>query len=655
MNLTRHWPSGLQLALFFATGLSGQVAPSGPISISVTHAQHQRLDLPGPMVRMAVGDSGMLSAEPLNNREILLLGQNSGRTTLLVWFQDGSMAEYLVTIHRDLSLLQSALKRIHPSIEAEIAPDRDAIVLTGTVPNINYDVAAVEAAQSYLDAAPSNPNTGLVISGPQPPAAPQPPGGAPAGPPPPLPTAPEGFRIATAAQASGRVIDLIRVEDLPPTTEQKIQVALREIAGGSAVTVHRLIKGRLRDDLQDSFILQGRVPNQVALTRILTVAAQIVTGHVIAAQDIQALADESGALANGAAGGAGGGGGGGGSAGGGGGGGGIGGGAGGVGLNNQLRKNIARAKVLSAAGGRIVSFLEVADLPQVRVAIHLYEVDISKLKNYNPNVSAVAGSPQTGSVPPSAIAPTGNTTPPTGPGNAVQQVLGFLSGTLTSQTQLTLSHFAMDAVLTYLEQQGIARSLSSPSLTVLSGEVAQFLIGGEIPVPETTSTGTSLSVFNSVTFLQYGVTLDVRPLVGDDDVLTLDVLPQITTPDAATTVNIRESTGTNPLTTALLSRSIRTSARLQDGEGLIIGGLLSRTTNDAQASTPGLRDIPGLGWLFKNLNRTDDTQDLVVVVNPVIVRDPQPAVALWEFPAIAEIMRRFEKGLPPAVPEGLKK
>src|SRR5579884_4191844 len=98
MNLTGQWTIGLQIALLGVAGLYGQVATPGPIPLSVTRAQHQRLELPGPMVRMAVGDSGMLSAEPLNNREILLLGQNSGRTTLLVWFQDGSMTEYLVTV-----------------------------------------------------------------------------------------------------------------------------------------------------------------------------------------------------------------------------------------------------------------------------------------------------------------------------------------------------------------------------------------------------------------------------------------------------------------------------------------------------------------------------------------------------------------------------
>jgi type II secretory pathway component GspD/PulD (secretin) len=88
--------------------------------------------------------------------------------------------------------------------------------------------------------------------------------------------------------------------------------------------------------------------------------------------------------------------------------------------------------------------------------------------------------------------------------------------------------------------------------------------------------------------------------------------PIVTTPDTALTSSIRQSTGTNPATSAFQTRSLRTSARLQDGQSLLIGGLLSRNTNDTQAGTPGVRDIPGLGWLFKNLNRTDDALELVI-------------------------------------------
>jgi Flp pilus assembly secretin CpaC len=609
----------LLLACASSWKVAGQAA-----ELSVTRAQHQRLEVSKDIQRLAVGDGNILSAELLNNRELLLLGKTSGRTSLLLWFVDGSFTEHVVTVHRDLSLLQSALTLIHPSIAAEIASDREAIVLTGTVPDVTYLRAAESAAHNYLDATPVN---GRVLlrdgQSASPAAAPaeaaqQPPAATPAA---------ESIRVPAAQQTSGTVINLIRVENLPPLPEEKITSAIQNI-GGARVTVRRVVRGDVKNDAQDLFLLEGRVPNQVALTRILTVASEILTGQ--AAQAIQVVADESGALGGGAVAGSSGG--------------SSIGGAGGT-LNNQVRRNIARAKVLQAAGGRLLSFLEVADIPQVRVDIRLFEIDRTKLLNYNPNVSTILGTPKVGALVPSSLSQTlqGKSAAPVGPGNAIQNVLGFLGGTLTTETQLSTAHFALDAVLSYLQQQGIARSLSSPSLTVLSGENAQFQVGGDIPVTQTTTTGTSLAVFSSVQFLNYGIQLNIRPLVGDDDVLTLDVAPTITTPDTALTASIQASTGTNQQTIAFKSRSLFTSARLQDGQALLIGGLLTKTTNDTTAGTPGVRDVPGLGWLFKNLNRTDDTTELVIVVNPAIVRDPLPKVDLWEYPGASELMETFTR------------
>jgi pilus assembly protein CpaC len=647
----RHAVPSLGLLLAGGASFGQDLSAVDRVPITVTRAQHMRLPVRAPIQRIAVGDPETLSAEALNNREILLLGKTSGRTTLLVWFSDGSVIEYICTVQRDLSLLQSALKRIYPSIEAEIAPDRDAIVLTGVVPDLTYLQAAEGAARNYLSAQ-TNQNSRVLVQAVGAPGAPQP--GTPGQP---AAAAPAGeVRVAAGAQpAGGAVINLIRLETLPALPEQKITEAVRGI-GGAAVTVRRVLKGPLRDDTQDLFVLEGRVPDQVSLTRILTLAANVVTGQAINAQDIRVIGDEAGALAMGGNGGVGG------ATGGGGGGigGGIGGAGGGAGgnLNNLISRNIGRAKVLQAGNGRILSFLDVADLPQVRIDIRLYEIDRSKLKTYSPNITAQVGRKVALAAPALGQA-LENPVATVGPNTAVQTLLGFLGGTLNGETQLTAGRFAMDALLTYLEQAGIARSLSSPSLTVLSGEQAQFQVGGDIPVPESFSpalggtTGGAAGVFSSVTFLPYGISLSIRPLVGEEDVITLDVQPQVSTPDATTTASIRQNTGNNLPTTALQTRSLRTSARLQDGQLLVLGGLLSNNTNDTQAATPGLSSIPGLGWLFKNLNRTDDSQELVIVVNPVIVRDPMPAVALWEFPGTEEMTVGFTR--PAAVkPDGKK-
>jgi len=285
---------------------------------------------------------------------------------------------------------------------------------------------------------------------------------------------------------------------------------------------------------------------------------------------------------------------------------------------------------VEAAGGRVLSFLQVHDIPQVRVNIRLYEVNRNKLRAYSPSFGAATSS--------------GTQTQRGGGKNAVQNVLSFLGGTLANQTQISSAHFAIDAALSYLEREGVARSLSSPSLTVLSGEQALFQVGGQIPIPQSfvaalaSTGGAPAGVFNSVVFEEFGVRLNIRPLVDEGDAITLDILPQIITPNAQLTASIRTSTGTNQLTTAFLTRGLRTSARLQDGQALLIGGLLSRETGDTRGSTPGVRDVPGLGWLFKDFNQNDDGRELVIVVNPVVLRDLVPGAGLWAYPETSELL-----------------
>ena len=112
---------------------------------------------------------------------------------------------------------------------------------------------------------------------------------------------------------------------------------------------------------------------------------------------------------------------------------------------------------------------------------------------------------------------------------------------------------------------------------------------------------TTPGVFSSVEFVPFGVQLQIRPLVGDDDTITLDVQPLVVTPDAVLTDAIRQSTGTAVATTAFQTRALRTSSRLQDGQALLIGGLLSNNTSTNTASTPGVRDTPVLGLAIPEL------------------------------------------------------
>ena len=631
-------------------------APNGPAGeLSVIRSYHRRLAFTQDIQRIAIGNTDILSAELLTSRELLVLGRETGRTTLIVWFANGASLDYIFSVQRDLSVLERALERVHPSIDVEIAPDRDAIVLTGLVPDLVVSQTAEAVARNYLEAGGNARNAAQPFiaappAGPPDAAVPAPvPGAAPQNAPQQAPAAEPGpsVQLQGTLQPSGSIINLIRLESLPATPEQKIQDAVQAV-GGQRVTVRRVLRGNVRDDASDTLVLEGRVPNQIALVRVLTLAVRLFTGQTIATDDIQVVADEGGALTDqgdtqanqtqlsGGASSS------------------LFGGARGARLTNQIQANLGRAKAIEAAGGRILSFIEVVDLPQVRVDIRLAEVNRTKLRALDVNSVALLSSFRQPSLNPaqSAGVVQGDQAARVGAsGPAIQQVLSFLSGGLLSQLQFSGGSAAIDAAFSLLEREGIAQSLSSPSVTVLSGELAQVQVGGEVPVPTAFApafgagvvvpggAATTPGVFSSVEFVPFGVQLQIRPLVGDDDTITLDVQPLVVTPDAVLTDAIRESTGTDVATTAFQTRALRTSSRLQDGQSLVIGGLLSNNSATNTAATPGLSDVPIIGSMFRNFNRNDQSLELIVVVNPVILRTPVPDAAMWEFPGRDELLR----------------
>ena len=642
--------------------VSSESKRSDQTALTIVKSHHHRLTMKEDIARMAVGDSEIVSAELVTNRELLLLGVESGRTTLLIWFKSGLLREYLLTVERDLSVLHAALHHIHPSIGARQAPDRDAVLLTGLVPDAGYSLSAEAVARDYLKAGQAGGKKGKARAFVKGTAK----GGGEGPGPSPTPSdmevdqeAPsnnETARIDTEIEPAIAVINLIRVERLPLTPEEKIKEAIQSI-GGKEVMVRRVLHGNSRDDKQDVFLLEGTVPNQVAVARILHVAAHVITGEAAVEDDLKVLADESGGLTSRRAAQQGAGmsqqqGGGGNSS----------GGMGQLGqilqgggasvrqvrqLQNLIGKNIGRAKIVSAAKGRLLSFITVKDLPQVRLGVRLYELNRNKLLTFNADYLAIAGSfPQGRLNPaPNAIPFQGTEAARVGPDRiSFQNVLSFLGGTLASTSQLKAGQFALEAAFSLLNRLNITRTLSSPSMTVLSGELATFTVGGEVPVPQLFSPliggGNAQlppGVFSSVALVPFGVTLGIRPLVGDDDSITLDIVPSVTSPDPNLTLSLKNTTGTNQLTTAFRVRSFMTHAKVNDGEGLLMAGLLARDRADDQLYPPGLGDIPGLGLLVRNFSRRDDQQELVVVLNPVIVREPNPDVSLWSFPVAYEL------------------
>ena len=592
---------------------------------TVTVGTHVRLQLPREVQRVAVGDPNVLEVELLSTTEALILGKQTGVTTVLAFYGDDSHEAMPFRVQRDLTLLQAALRDICDGVTAQIAPDRDALVLTGTVPDEEHRQAVLRAANSYLTAS-SRENLRVAASSEG--------------------TTEVSVREDGSKRSTSQVIDLLRLEVMPATLEARILEAIRPIAGDN-VRVRRLQRNPLSDDEQDVLVLEGTVPNQIALVRSMQLAARLFLGNNGSGgangqsrNSIQVLADEAGGLVNGA--GMRGQGGGGQGSGGQGGGGLAGGGTARV-MRNEIQRNLGRATVLSMARGRILSFLEVEDRPQVRVAVQLFEIDRDRLFQFSSELQLQGSDfPQPALVDSNIGAQIQQAPASVGTfsDTDVQAGLASLASGFNQQVQVSGQRVALDALLQALEARGIARRLSSPVLTVLNGETAQFQVGGEIPVPQafTPAAGgnAGLGTFASVNFRAFGVGLGVRPLVGEHGEVTLDLSSIVSQPDDALTTVVRDSTGTSPQTTAFATRSLQTNARLADGESLLVGGLVSRATRDDVSKTPLLGDIPLLGWLFRSKNSNFSQSELFVLVSPSVVRPPLEGASLWLHPSWSE-------------------
>lgn len=600
---------------------TGSVQAREDARVEVLEGHHHRLSLERAVTRVAVGDSNIVD-EPtvLSDHELLLLARKTGTTTLMIWFDDGSVESRFIAVRRDYSVLQEALHRIDPGIEIQVAPDRPVLVLSGTVRDVAAKRAAVFAAERYLGAS-SSPDPGDASSGSA------------------ALIATDGAlqMAASPPPPEGAVLDLLVVRELPGTLESRVQAALRRL-GAHGVEVDRFQRGELPSDADDLLVLRGQVASQTELSRVLQVVSQLTVGSDVGPDDIEVISDESGALIAasgrrlaGSAGSSGGG-------------ADLGAGSALSGLfgngsstlddlGNRLGANLARAKALSVAGGRILSFLRVEDLPQVRIDIRVYEVNRTDLRAFAPEVT-LSGSDEV------AL------------GEDVSAVVSFLAEGFAEALDITAGRFTVDAAFRLLESRGIARNLSGPSLTVLSGERAQFLVGGEVPIPQSFSPaltasgdlpGAAPGVFSSVTFRPFGVQLGVRPLVDELDRVTLDLVTQVARPDAQLTTVLRETTGTAAPSTAFETRALQTSARLSDGEVLLVGGLTDRRSNDDASFTPWIEAIPGLGWLFKRYQIEDEDLEVFVIVSPSILREPVRGLQGWVFPPLTATLPRHSR------------
>ncbi|MDR9393541.1 type II and III secretion system protein family protein [Roseovarius sp. SYSU LYC5161] len=164
-------------------------------------------------------------------------------------------------------------------------------------------------------------------------------------------------------------------------------------------------------------------------------------------------------------------------------------------------------------------------------------------------------------------------------------------------------------LLEALETKGVVRTLAEPNLTALSGQEAQFLAGGEYPVPVAQDSDTI-----SIEFKPFGVELNFVPRVVDEGVINLEMGAAVSSIDAANGINVN---GTQ--VDAFRRRDTSTTVALRDGESFAIAGLLQDDFRDNNGQVPWLGDVPVLGALFRSADYQRSQTELVIIITAHLV------------------------------------
>ncbi len=544
----------LGLCSFGATAL-GQGAPDlQPVesrgTLRGTIGIGRLVTLPLDLERLALADEGLARLQVVSGREVLLTGLRTGKSTLFVWLAGGQRLRYEVSVERDLSFLKKVLAELDPGISAEASEDGSSLVLSGETADRETSEQAERMAARMLSAQ------------------------------------------GTAASGGGavQVVNLIRAPTSTSAPDLWLDEALRAI--DPRIRPRRIQVGPEPNPERDSYILEGRVKNVQALRRAVILAErQLGNSGVRVSSPAGGLSFGRNQNFSGAAGG---------------GGDSL---TGSSRLQGGLAGQIARGLAITSESGRVLSMLQVDELPQIMVSIRVLEVDRAKAKKAGINFRIDADHLSFGSFPGPQARPPRQVGVPD-----VSALAGDLVGSFVDRTLSIVS--AID----FLEDQELARSVSEPNILTLSGEEASVLVGGEIPIPITT-----LSQANSVqgfSFQDFGVRLDIRPTVDEEGVIALEVAPSIIRPSPGLAV------GGVP---GFQVQSVQTTARVSAGQSLVLGGLLSFEEGFEESRLPVLGKYPLFRWRRKSRQQ----QELLFVITPRLVASGPAPVGPIE-PARAE-------------------
>src|SRR5438270_2888075 len=282
---------------------------------------------------------------------------------------------------------------------------------------------------------------------------------------------------------------------------------------------------------------------------------------------------------------------------------------------SDAKKGEQVEQVVQAAGFKTVNMLQspVRDMTQVQLHVRVAEVSRSRMRDLGTSY-AYQGSSGVGGF----IGSGGD------PFTMDKVDQGSIFGSVAGSA---LNVFVMGGntfnFLRALQTQGAIRELAEPNLIAMDGQEASFLAGGEYPVPVVQS-GTGGNAV-SIIFKEYGVRLNFKPTIIDEDHIRLELEPEVSTIDFANGVKFDGF-----LIPALKTRRAKTGVELRDGQSFALAGLLDNSETKSLSRVPFISDVPIIGNLFKSKTFQKQETELMFIITAQLVkpvnRDDLPAM-----------------------------
>ncbi|MEB3285973.1 MAG: pilus assembly protein N-terminal domain-containing protein [Vampirovibrionales bacterium] len=561
------------------SSVGGASASASANEVDVTINKAVILNLSKPAARVSISNPEIASALVITPTQIQLIGNQVGVANLLIW-SDPNAPEHTVIdvqVHRDVSVLSRQLKFVDPGIQVVPLAAEDTVILTGEAKSREAAQVAVDLAKAFFQNGGSGAASGGASGA----------GG-------------NSSRTSSASPGSAlpgvtpNIINLINIKGEPSTKLSMARGMLQKIDPNIKIDI---VPG---SDGSEKAILSGRVKTSSMISKAINTASvfyglpgiKLITGP--GGNSVRSAPGSSAFPGNEA-------------------------------FSDNIDINILQGSVMTDTSGNVISMLEVAFKPQIKCSIQFVEVSKNGLDALGHAIfgignryavsslsgaqSGPSGRPVSGLDQDQSGATWSSSYNPVSGGRSNSLVSGFSQAISSGATQVFQINGAFTAAISALEERRKARTLAEPTLTLLSGEKASFLAGGEVPIPVIGGNGQV-----DVTYHEFGIRLNLVATYLDTGKIHMLVAPEISSIDPANGVS-----SSNVTVPGFRTRRMQSTLELEQGQSFILAGLYNQEEIWSVSRLPWFGNLPILGALGRNKWKSNNRTELIVVIKPEVV------------------------------------